>query len=244
MLPAALVVKPGVHRAPNVKVAEAAKIIENTQRDVNIALMNELSIIFSRIGINTYDVLEAAGTKWNFLKFCPGLVGGHCIGVDPYYLVQKASELKYHCQIISAGRYINDSMGGYIAKKLVKRLISLGKGVLGARVLVMGVTFKENVADIRNSKVVDIINELRDFGCDVDVVDPHADSDEVQKEYGFRLVEKPRDNYDAVVVAVAHDEYKNLDDKYFKGMTYDHAVLVDIKGIYRDKIHSLKYWSL
>ena len=193
-----LVVKPGVHRAPNVKVAEAAKIIENTQRDVNIALMNELSIIFSRIGINTYDVLEAAGTKWNFLKFYPGLVGGHCIGVDPYYLVQKASELKYHCQIISAGRYINDSMGGYIAKKLVKRLISLGKGVLGARVLVMGVTFKENVADIRNSKVVDIINELRDFGCDVDVVDPHADSDEVQKEYGFRLVEKPRDNYDAV----------------------------------------------
>ena len=191
-----LVVKPGVHRAPNVKVAEAAKIIENTQRDVNIALMNELSIIFSRIGINTYDVLEAAGTKWNFLKFYPGLVGGHCIGVDPYYLVQKASELKYHCQIISAGRYINDSMGGYIAKKLVKRLISLGKGVLGARVLVMGVTFKENVADIRNSKVVDIINELRDFGCDVDVVDPHADSDEVQKEYGFRLVEKPRDNYD------------------------------------------------
>lgn len=184
-----LVVKPGVHRAPNVKVAEAAKIIENTQRDVNIALMNELSIIFSRIGINTYDVLEAAGTKWNFLKFYPGLVGGHCIGVDPYYLVQKASELKYHCQIISAGRYINDSMGGYIAKKLVKRLISLGKGVLGARVLVMGVTFKENVADIRNSKVVDIINELRDFGCDVDVVDPHADSDEVQKEYGFRLVE-------------------------------------------------------
>ena len=173
-----LVVKPGVHRAPNVKVAEAAKIIENTQRDVNIALMNELSIIFSRIGINTYDVLEAAGTKWNFLKFYPGLVGGHCIGVDPYYLVQKASELKYHCQIISAGRYINDSMGGYIAKKLVKRLISLGKGVLGARVLVMGVTFKENVADIRNSKVVDIINELRDFGCDVDVVDPHADSDE------------------------------------------------------------------
>ena len=211
-----LVVKPGVHRAPNVKVAEAAKIIENTQRDVNIALMNELSIIFSRIGINTYDVLEAAGTKWNFLKFYPGLVGGHCIGVDPYYLVQKASELKYHCQIISAGRYINDSMGGYIAKKLVKRLISLGKGVLGARVLVMGVTFKENVADIRNSKVVDIINELRDFGCDVDVVDPHADS----------------------------DEDKNLDDKYFKGMTYDHAVLVDIKGMYRDKIHSLKYWSL
>ena len=239
-----LVVKPGVHRAPNVKVAEAAKIIENTQRDVNIALMNELSIIFSRIGINTYDVLEAAGTKWNFLKFYPGLVGGHCIGVDPYYLVHKASELKYHCQIISAGRFINDSMGGYIAKKLVKRLISLGKGVLGARILVMGVTFKENVSDIRNSKVVDIINELKDFGCDVDVVDPHADSDEVMHEYGFRLVEKPRDSYDGIVVAVAHDQYKDLTEDYFKSLTYEHAVLVDIKGMYRGKIHSLKYWSL
>lgn len=239
-----LVVKPGVHRAPNVKVAEAAKIIENTQRDVNIALMNELSIIFSRIGINTYDVLEAAGTKWNFLKFYPGLVGGHCIGVDPYYLVHKANELKYHSQIISAGRFINDTMGGYIAKKLVKKLISLGKGVLGARVLVMGVTFKENVSDIRNSKVVDIINELKDFGVDVDVVDPHADSEEVLKEYGFRLVEKTRGNYDAVVVAVSHDEYRDLNETYFKNLTYENAILVDIKGMYRGKIHQLKYWSL
>lgn len=239
-----LVVKPGVHRAPNVKVAEAAKIIENTQRDVNIALMNELSIIFSRIGINTYDVLEAAGTKWNFLKFYPGLVGGHCIGVDPYYLVHKANELKYHSQIISAGRFINDSMGGYIAKKLVKRLIAMGKGVLGARILVMGITFKENVADIRNSKVVDIINELKDFGCDVDVVDPHADSDEVLHEYGFRLAEKPRGNYDAVVVAVAHDEYKGLTEASFKEVTYENAVLLDIKGMYRGKVHELKYWSL
>lgn len=239
-----LVVKPGVHRAPNVKVAEAAKIIENTQRDVNIALMNELSIIFSRIGINTYDVLEAAGTKWNFLKFYPGLVGGHCIGVDPYYLVHKANELKYHSQIISAGRFINDSMGGYIAKKIVKRLIAMGKGVLGARILVMGITFKENVADIRNSKVVDIINELKDFGCDVDVVDPHADSDEVLHEYGFRLAEKPRGNYDAVVVAVAHDEYNELTEASIKEITYENAVLVDIKGMYRGKIHGLKYWSL
>ena len=146
--------------------------------------------------------------------------------------------------IISAGRFINDSMGGYIAKKLVKRLISLGKGVLGARILVMGVTFKENVSDIRNSKVVDIINELKDFGCDVDVVDPHADSDEVMHEYGFRLVEKPRDSYDGVVVAVAHDQYKDLTEDYFKSLTYEHAVLVDIKGMYRGKIHSLKYWSL
>ena len=239
-----LVVKPGVHRAPNIKVAEAAKIIENTQRDVNIALMNELSIIFSRIGINTYDVLEAAGTKWNFLKFYPGLVGGHCIGVDPYYLVYKASELKYHTQIISAGRFINDTMGGYMAKKLVKKLINMGKGILGARVLVMGMTFKENVADIRNSKVVDIINELKDFGVDVDVVDAYADSEEVKQMYGFGLIEKPRNNYDAVIVAVSHDAYKDLNEKYFKSLTYDNAVLVDVKGMYRGKINELKYWSL
>ncbi len=239
-----LVVKPGVHRAPNIKVAEAAKIIENTQRDVNIALMNELSIIFSRIGINTYDVLEAAGTKWNFLKFYPGLVGGHCIGVDPYYLVYKANELKYHSQIISAGRFINDTMGGYIAKKLVKKLIGLGKAILGARILVMGLTFKENVADIRNSKVVDIINELRDFGADVDIVDPYADPEDVKRMYGLNLIEKPHGNYDAIVVAVGHDEYRALTEDYFTGLVHPNAVLVDVKGLYRDKIHSLKYWSL
>ena len=239
-----LVVKPGVHRAPNIKVAEAGKIIENTQRDVNIALMNELSIIFSRIGINTYDVLEAAGTKWNFLKFYPGLVGGHCIGVDPYYLVHKAKELKYHPQMINAGRFVNDSMGGYIAKKIVKKMIGMGKNILGARVLVMGVTFKEDVSDIRNSKVVDIVSELKDFGVDVDVMDPHADSEEVMHEYGFKLIERPRANYDAVVVAVAHKEYMDLDETYFRGLTYEHAVLGDIKGIYRGKIHQMKYWSL
>lgn len=239
-----LVVKPGVHRAPNVKVAEAAKIIENTQRDVNIALMNELSIIFSRIGINTYDVLEAAGTKWNFLKFYPGLVGGHCIGVDPYYLVYKANELKYHSQIISAGRFINDTMGGYIAKKLVKKMIGIGKNILGARVLVMGMTFKEDVADIRNSKVVDIVRELKDFGMDVDVTDPHADSGEVVREYGFQLIKSPRNNYDAVIVAVSHQEYLTLEETYFQSLTYENAILVDVKGIYRDKICSLKYWSL
>lgn len=239
-----LVVRAGVHRAPGVKVAEAAKIIENTQRDVNIALMNELSIIFSRIGINTYDVLEAAGTKWNFLKFYPGLVGGHCIGVDPYYLVHKASELKYHCQIISAGRYINDTMGGYIAKKLVKRLISLGKSILGARILVMGITFKENVADIRNTKVMDIVNELKDFGVEVDVMDSHADPGEVRRCYGINLIEQPSDNYDAVVVAVAHDEYRNLKEDYFINLTGERALLADIKGLYRNKIHKLEYWSL
>ena len=239
-----LVVEPGVHPAPCIKVAEAAKIIENTQRDVNIALMNELSIIFSRIGINTFDVLEAAGTKWNFLKFYPGLVGGHCIGVDPYYLVHKAKELKYHPQMINAGRFVNDSMGGYIAKKIVKKMIGMGKNILGARVLVMGVTFKEDVSDIRNSKVVDIVNELKDFGVDVDVTDPNADSEEVMHEYGFKLIEKPRANYDAVIVAVAHKEYMDLDEEYFRGLTYEHAVLGDIKGIYRGKIHLMKYWSL
>ena len=239
-----LVVKAGVHRAPCIKVAEAGKIIENTQRDVNIALMNELSIICSRIGINTYDVLEAAGTKWNFLKFYPGLVGGHCIGVDPYYLVHKAKELKYHPQMINAGRFVNDTMGGYIAKKIVKRMIAMGKNILGARVLVMGITFKENVADIRNSKVVDIVNELKDFGVDVDVTDPHADLEEVLREYGFSLIEQPRANYDAIIVAVSHKEYIDLDEAYFRGLTYEHAVLGDVKGIYRGKIHQMKYWSL
>lgn len=239
-----LVVKPGVHRAPNIKVAEAGKIIENTQRDVNIALMNELSIIFSRIGINTYDVLEAAGTKWNFLKFYPGLVGGHCIGVDPYYLVHKAKELKYHPQMINAGRFVNDSMGGYIAKKIVKKMIGMGKNILGARVLVMGITFKEDVSDIRNSKVVDIVMELKDFGVEVDVMDPRADAAEVMREYNLKLIEKPGVSYDAVIVAVAHKEYAALDESYFQKVTRERAVLGDIKGIYRGKIHSLEYWSL
>lgn len=244
-----LVVKPGVHRAPSIKVAEAAKIIENTQRDVNIALMNELSIIFSRIGINTYDVLEAAGTKWNFLRFYPGLVGGHCIGVDPYYLVHKAAEKKYHPQIISAGRFINDTMGGYIAKKLVKRLISLGVGSVGSRYLVLGITFKENVADIRNTKVMDIVNELKDYGCMVDVADPRAGRDEVKREYGIDLTdfnEIKKNHYNAVIVAVAHDEYKHLDEEFFKTLVVDvpNSILADIKGLYRNTIKELDYWSL
>ena len=240
-----LVVKAGVHRAPNMKVAEAGKIIENTQRDVNIALMNELSIIFNRIGINTYEVLEAAGTKWNFLKFYPGLVGGHCIGVDPYYLVHKSHQLKYHPQIINSGRFVNDSMGGYIGKKLVKEMIRLGKNILGARVLVMGITFKEDVSDIRNSKVVDIINELVDYGITVDVVDSRADASEVLHEYDISLIDRPlQQKYDSVVVAVAHKEYMQLDDIYFKSITTQQAVLVDVKGIYRGKIKDLVYWSL
>ena len=241
-----LVVKPGVHKASCIKVAEAAKIVENTQRDVNIALMNELSIIFSRIGINTFDVLDAAGTKWNFLKFYPGLVGGHCIGVDPYYLVHKAHKLKYHPQIIDSGRFVNDSMGGYIGKKVVKNLIRLGRNVMSSRVLVMGITFKEDVSDIRNSKVVDIIRELQDYGANVDIVDPHADGAEVRAEYGLEMVPSPQPHaYDAVIVAVSHKEYLNLTEEYFKTLTTSpDAILADIKGLYRGKIQTLSYWSL
>ena len=239
-----LVIKAGVHRASSIKVAEAAKIIENTQRDVNIAFMNELSIIFNRLGINTYEVLEAAGTKWNFLNFYPGLVGGHCIGVDPYYLVHKAKELKYHPQIIGAGRFVNDSMGRYIGKQLVKKIIAAGKNVLGARVLVMGATFKEDVSDIRNSKVADIVNELKSFGVDVDIVDPYANSELLEQEYGFGLIENPKDNYDAVVVAVSHEPYLDYKESDFKKLLGEKGILIDIKGLYRNDIKNLTYWSL
>ena len=238
------IVKAGIHRAPSIKVAEAAKIIENTQRDVNIALMNELSIIFGRMDINTYDVLEAAGTKWNFLKFYPGLVGGHCIGVDPYYLVHKASKLKYHTQVISRGRFVNDSMGGYIAKKLIKRLIFKEINLLNAKILIMGITFKENVSDIRNSKVVDIIKELTDYGVQIDVVDPYADKQDVKREYGIDMVETPQSGYAAIVIAVAHNRYMQLDEHYFRSISVENGILADIKGIYRDKITGLDYWSL
>jgi len=239
-----LVVAAGIHRAPSIKVAEAAKIIENTQRDVNIALMNELSIIFNRMGINTYDVLEAAGTKWNFLKFYPGLVGGHCIGVDPYYLYYKAKEYKYHAQVINAGRFVNDSMGGYVAKQTVKRIISLGKNIVGAKILVMGVTFKENVSDIRNSKVVDIITELKSYNNNVNMVDPYADPEEFYNEYGLKLSNRIENNYDAVIVAVSHKDYLGLNEDYFKSITSPNALIVDVKGIYRNKIKTMSYWSL
>lgn len=238
-----LVVDAGVHRASSIKVAEAAKIIENTQRDVNIALMNELSIIFNRMGINTYEVLEAAGTKWNFLKFFPGLVGGHCIGVDPYYLVFKAREYRYHPQVIASGRYVNDSMGYYVAKQTVKKLIATSKNVLNTKVLVMGVTFKEDVSDIRNSRVPDIITELKSYGVTVDVVDPYACSKEVAHEYGFSLVEKPTSDYDAVIVAVSHKPYFDLSEDYFLSITNERAILVDVKGIYKNKIKQMAYWS-
>jgi len=241
-----LIITAGVHRAPTIQVAEAAKIIENTQRDVNIALMNELSIIFNRMGINTYDVLKAANTKWNFLNFYPGLVGGHCIGVDPYYLVYKAKEFRYHPQVINSGRFVNDSMGFYAAKQLVKKLIAADKNILRTKVLVMGVTFKENVSDIRNSKVSDLVSELQSYGVKVEVVDPYADPEEVFEEYGFRLKQKPGNNYDAVVVAVSHEPYLSIQETDFIAMLKDkdNGILVDIKGIYRSQISKLKYWSL
>lgn len=239
-----LVVKAGVHKASSIKVAEAAKIIENTQRDLNIALMNELSIIFDRMNINTYEVLEAAGTKWNFLRFQPGLVGGHCIGVDPYYLTYKSKELGYNSQVILAGRNINDSMGAYVAKKVLQHIIQTGSNVKEAKVLVMGATFKENVSDIRNSKVADVINELKSYSLNVDVVDAHADSDELKHEYGFELAKETAKDYDAVIVTVPHNDYKSFDDAYFASITKSGAMIADLKGIYRNKITSRKYWSL
>jgi UDP-N-acetyl-D-galactosamine dehydrogenase len=240
-----LVVDAGVHRAPSIKVAEAAKIIENTQRDVNIALINELSIIFNRLDINTYDVLEAAGTKWNFLNFRPGLVGGHCIGVDPYYLTHKAKELGYHAKIINSGRYVNDSMGFYVGKQTVKKMIGHGKNPMESRVLIMGTTFKEDVSDIRNSKVIDVYKELESFACTVEVVDPHADATEVYEEYGYETISQPGKDYDAIIVAVNHEEYAKYTEEDFKKIMRDSkGIIVDIKGIFKGKINDLDYWSL
>ena len=240
-----LVVHAGVHRATSIKVAEASKIIENTQRDVNISLVNELSIIFNKLNINTYDVLEAAGTKWNFLKFSPGLVGGHCIGVDPYYLVHKAMQVGYHSKVINSGRYVNDSMGFYIAKQTVKKIIAQGKIIQEAKVLIMGATFKEDVSDIRNSKVIDVITELKYFQVNIDVVDPHADSKEMENEYGVPLKSAMDNDYDAIILAVNHKEYSQYDENFFKSILKNgNGVFVDVKGVYRNKISSLSYWSL
>ena len=239
-----LVVKAGVHKASSIKVAEAAKIIENTQRDLNIALMNELSIIFDRMNINTFEVLEAAGTKWNFLKFQPGLVGGHCIGVDPYYLTYKSKELGYDSQVILAGRVINDGMASYVAKKVLQHIIQSNGNVKHSKVLVMGATFKENVSDIRNSKVADVVKELKSFSLNVDVADPYADSDELKHEYGFELTPNIANDYDAVIVTVPHQEYKTLDENYFASITKEKALIADLKGTYRSKITNRNYWSL
>jgi len=239
-----LVVKAGVHKVSSIKVAEAAKIIENTQRDLNIALMNELSIIFDKMNINTFEVLEAAGTKWNFLKFQPGLVGGHCIGVDPYYLTYKSKELGYDSQVILAGRAINDGMAGYVAKKVLQYIIQNNGYVKNAKVLVMGATFKENVSDIRNSKVADVVRELKSYSLNVEVTDPHAESAALQREYGFDLATEPSNDYSAVIVTVPHNDYKTLDDDWFASITKPYALIVDLKGIYRGKIKSRAYWSL
>ncbi|MFA0962053.1 Vi polysaccharide biosynthesis UDP-N-acetylglucosamine C-6 dehydrogenase TviB [Roseivirga sp. BDSF3-8] len=223
------IIQAGTHLASSIKVAEAAKVIENAQRDINIAFVNELSLIFDRLDIDTTEVLEAAGTKWNFLPFRPGLVGGHCIGVDPYYLTYKAGGVGYHPEVILAGRRINDNMGVHVSSKMVKLMAHAGKGIKGSRVLVLGITFKENCPDIRNSRVIDIIRELESFGVEVSVYDPLADAKEVKDEYGLTLVDKPgdTDTYDGVVLAVAHKEFGELD---FEKLKNNDAIIYDIKS--------------
>ena len=239
-----LIIDAGVHRAATIKVAEAAKVIENTQRDLNIALMNELSLIFDLMDIDTYDVLAAAGTKWNFLKFYPGLVGGHCIGVDPYYLTYKAQQMGYNPQVILSGRRINDNMSEHVAKKTVQFLLKTDKNPKHSKVLVMGVTFKENVADIRNSKVADVVYALKDM-VNVDVVDIHADSAEVEHEYGFALAETIANDYDAVIVAVSHEEYKQLNGAYFRSIMKESPILIDLKNLYATtNMDGIERWSL
>ncbi len=237
------IIEAGVHKASSVKVAEAAKVIENTQRDINISLMNELAIIFDKIGIDTKEVIEAAGTKWNFHKYHPGLVGGHCISVDPYYLMHKSKQLGHDPQVIAAGRRINDEMPRFIAKRLVQKLIEKGKNPGDCKVLVMGITFKENVADIRNSKVVDLVSELIDYSINVHVVDPHASPNELAHEYKIALLDEPSKNYDAIIVAVGHEPYQQLTKKYFEQISKDEVILFDIKGIYNSKI-AKEYWKL
>ncbi len=225
------VITAGTHLAPTIKVAEAAKVIENSQRDINIAFVNELAKIFNLMGIDTHDVLEAAGTKWNFLPFKPGLVGGHCIGVDPFYLAQKAQEYGYHPEIILAGRRLNDSMGKYVATEVVKLMIKKGTPVKGAKVLMLGITFKENCPDIRNTKAIDIYQELLEYGVDIDVYDPWADPEEVKHEYGIKTITKyPESNaYKAVILAVAHNQFLSID---FKKSDMTGTIVYDVKGIY------------
>lgn len=252
-----LIIDAGVHRAESIKVAEAAKVIENSQRDINIAFVNELSMIFNKMEIDTKAVLEASGTKWNFLKFYPGLVGGHCIGVDPYYLTHKAEQIGYHSQVILSGRRINDGMGKYVGESTVKNLIKANKQVKGAKVAILGMTFKEDCPDVRNSKVIDIINELKEYGINVFVADPIADENEVKREYGIELTKFENiKNMDAVIVAVGHKEYMELTLESIKKLyeekpeslnSEDKLVLVDVKGIFDKKEAQLKnylYWRL
>lgn len=223
------IITAGTHLAPNIKVAEAAKVIENAQRDVNISFVNELAVMFDRMGIDTHDVLEAAGTKWNFLKFKPGLVGGHCIGVDPYYLVHKAESLGYYPQVILSGRRINENMGIFIANKVIKLMIKKGHKIEGSKVLVLGITFKENCPDVRNSRVIDVIHELQEFGCDIDVCDPWANSEEIKNEYNISLTELHKidyEKYDSLILAVSHKEFFNLPLK-----SNPKNVIFDVKSI-------------
>jgi UDP-N-acetyl-D-galactosamine dehydrogenase len=241
------VVKAGLHKAPSIRVAEAAKVIENTQRDLNIALMNELALIFDRMGLRTKDVLEAAGTKWNFLKFSPGLVGGHCIGVDPYYLTAKAQQLGYHPQVILAGRRINDDMGKFIAQRLVKLMIHAGMPLKGARVGILGVTFKENVTDIRNSRVPDIARELQEFGIEPLIHDPLADGEHVYEEYGMRLYGwEALHGVDGLVYAVPHEVFREMPGQKMANLLARGGVFVDVKSALKptDVPSHISYWSL
>lgn len=237
------VLENGTFRASSIKVAEAAKVIENTQRDINISLMNELAIIFDKIGIDTNEVIEAAGSKWNFHKYTPGLVGGHCIGVDPYYLMHKAKQLGHDPQVIAAGRRVNNYIPHFIAKRLVQKLIEQGKNPGDCKVVVMGITFKEDVSDIRNSKVADLVRDIAEYSIQVDVVDPYASAEEVMHEYGITLAGNIANNYDAVVLAVGHKEYKEMTTQTLVDMSKDELVLFDIKGI--KKGSDIKnYWKL
>lgn len=239
-----LVCEAGVYRAQSIKVAEAAKVIENAQRDINIAFMNELAMIFEKMGIDTKHVIEAAGTKWNFLKFQPGLVGGHCIGVDPYYLTYKANKLGYDSQVILAGRRINDSMGKYVAERTVKKLIAHDVNVKSAKVGILGFTFKENCPDTRNTRVIDIVRELEEYGIEPLVCDPVADKGEAEREYGIRLREREElKNLDTVIVAVAHDLFKSLSEKDFEAMLGKEGIVADIKGIYEKEKFEKKGYS-
>jgi UDP-N-acetyl-D-glucosamine/UDP-N-acetyl-D-galactosamine dehydrogenase len=238
------IIEAGVYKASSIKVAEAAKVIENTQRDLNISLMNELSIIFDRMGIDTKEVIEAAGTKWNFVKLFPGLVGGHCIGVDPYYLLHKARELGVEPQVIASGRRINDSMPAIIAKKLIQVLMQKGKNPAQCKVLMLGVTFKEDVSDIRNSKTVNLIQELMDYSVNVHTYDPCASPNEVAHEYKITLVESLSSGYDAVIVSVPHANFMDFDATYFKSIMNTHPILFDLKGVYDKNMEGIHVWRL
>jgi len=238
------VIKAGLFKASSIKVAEAAKMVENTQRDLNIALMNELSMLFDKMGINTYDVLEAASTKWNFLPFTPGLVGGHCIGVDPYYLTHKAESLGHEVKLISASRFINDNMAKHVARKVIMHVSRYAPDLNDVKVLVKGVTFKENVSDIRNSKIIDTVKEIMAFNIQVDIEDHNAQWEEVEMEYGVKLTKELKTDYDAVIIAIPHDQYKELTESYFCSITKPGALIADLKGLYRGKINQRLYWSL